>query len=113
MTPRQKTIVIMLWVITCLLFIGNVASADEVTANFDGQCITVTWSSDIDEIGEPYVVYVSGGSKDHLWITSELFTKRDLVETRKVCAYYKMDPKSLIRVMIVKLGETIGTVIIN
>lgn len=113
MTPRQKTIVIMLWIITCLLFIGNVASADELTANFDGQCLTVTWSSSIDELGEPYMIYVASKSKDNLWITNELFNKKELIEERKICAYYQMDPKSHIEVSIIKLGETVVTKTIN
>lgn len=113
MTPRHKIIVIMLWIITCLLFVGKIASADELEANFDGQCLTVVWSSDIDEIGEPYMINISGYSKNHLWIINELFTKKDLVETRKICSYYKMDPKSHIEVSIVKLGETVVTTTIN
>lgn len=113
MTPRQKTIVIILWIITCLLFIGNVASADEVEANFDGQCLTVIWSSDIDEIGEPYMISISARNKDNLWIINDLFIKKDLAEERKICSYYKMDPKTHIEVSIIKLGETVVTTTIN
>ena len=113
MTPRQKTIVIMLWIITSLLFIGNVASADELKVNFDGQCLTVVWSSGIDELGEPYVICVNGSNKDNLWIINELFTKKNLIEERKICSHYKMDPKSHIEVSIIKLGETVVTKTIN
>lgn len=113
MTPRQKTIVIMLWVITCLLFIGNVASADEIEASFDGQCLTVIWSSYIDEIDEPYMISISGRNKDNLWIINELFSKKDFIEERKICSYYKLDPKIHIEVSIVKLGETVGSTTIN
>jgi len=113
MTPRHKTIVIMLWIITSLLFIGKVVLADELETNFDGQCLTVVWSSGIDEIGEPYMINISGYSKDHLWIRNELFTKKYLVEERKICSYYRMDPKSRIEISIIKLGETVVTKTIN
>ena len=114
MTPKQKTIVIMLWTITCLLFIGNVASADDLTANFDGKCLSVVWSSDIDEIGQPYMISIRGYDRDKLWAANEIFVKKDLKETRKICYSYEMDPQiAHITITISKLGETVATKVIN
>lgn len=114
MTAKQKTILIMLWTITCLLFVGNIASADELVAKFDGKCVTVTWSSSIDDLNDPYLISIAGYDKEKMWLVDEIFLKRDLHETRRICYSYEMDPDTAhITVTIYKLGEVIATTTIN